>query len=244
VNKIDRPNARLTEVVAETQDLFLDLATEDHQLDFPVLYANARDGYAAREPGLTAGSLQPLFETILEHIPGPLCDEAAPFRMLATTLAYDTYRGRTAIGRVVDGVIHPADMISRWRHDASTSPHRIAQVFGFQGLSRTELTEGRAGDIIAITGIPDILIGETIASPEAAEPLPPITIEEPAMKMTFRINDSPFAGREGQFVTSRHLRERLYREVETRSSSTRAPTGSKSRSRSSTSRRPRPPPAS
>ncbi len=215
INKIDRPNSRLAEVLDETQSLFLDLATEDHQLDFRVLYANARDGYAAHEPGLQSGSMEPLFETIIQHIPGPLCDEAAPFRMLATTLAYDTYRGRTAIGRIVDGVIHPAEMVTRWKADGSTTSHRVAQVFGFQGLGKNEVTEGRAGDIIALTGIPDILIGETIANAEAAEQLPPITIEEPAMKMTFRINDSPFAGKEGQFVTSRHLRERLYREVET-----------------------------
>ena len=215
INKIDRPNARLAEVLDETQTLFLDLATADHQLDFPVIYANARDGFAGRESTVSSGSMAVLFDTILEHIPGPLTDEDAPFRMLATTLAYDTYRGRTAIGRIVDGVIRPAEMITRWRHDGSTSSHRIAQVFGFTGLARVELTEARAGDIVALTGIPDVLIGETISNPEATIPLPPITIEEPAMKMTFRVNDSPFAGKEGTFVTSRHLRERLYREVET-----------------------------
>ncbi|MFN0147300.1 MAG: translational GTPase TypA [Dehalococcoidia bacterium] len=215
INKVDRPNARLAAVLHETQDLFLDLATEDHQLDFPVIYANARDGYASREQGETAGTLEPLFETILAHVPGPECDESAPFRMLATTLSYDTYRGRTAIGRIVDGVIHPAEQVLRWDHDGKTSQFKIAQVFGFQGLGRTELTEARAGDVVALTGIPDILIGETISSLQATVQLPPITIEEPAMKMTFRVNDSPFAGRDGTFVTSRHLRERLYREVET-----------------------------
>jgi GTP-binding protein len=215
INKIDRPNSRLEEVLRETQDLFLDLATEDHQLDFPVVYANARDGYAGREPNTTSGSMQPLFETILEHVPGPECDESAPFRMLVTTLAYDNFRGRTAIGRIVDGTIHPADQVIRWDHDGKTAPFKIAQVFGFQNLGRVELTEARAGDIVALTGIPDILIGETISNSAATQQLPPITIEEPAMKMTFRINDSPMAGREGQFVTSRHLRERLYREVET-----------------------------
>ncbi len=215
INKIDRPNARLAEVLHETQDLFLDLATEDYQLDFPVIYANARDGYAGREPGITSGSLLPLFETILERVPGPECDENAPFRMLVTTLAYDSYRGRTAIGRIVDGTIHPAETVTRWTHEGETANFRIAQVFGFQGLGRMELTEARAGDVVALTGIPDILIGETISSPSASSQLPPITIEEPAMKMTFRVNDSPFAGREGQYVTSRQLRERLYREVET-----------------------------
>lgn len=215
VNKIDRPNARIDEVVSETQDLFLDLATADHQLDFPIIYANARDGFAGREPAVTGGDMQPLFEAILEHIPGPLTNEAAPFRMLVTTLSYDSYRGRTAVGRITDGSVHPSGPIIRFNHEGEPSSHRVAQLFGFQGLGRVELTEARAGDIVAITGIPDILIGETLADPQVTTPLPVITIEEPAMKMTFRVNDSPFAGREGQFVTSRQLRERLYREVET-----------------------------
>jgi GTP-binding protein len=215
VNKIDRPNARIAEVIHETSDLFLDLATKDHQLDFPVLYANARDGYASREPGATSGDMEPLFEAILEHTPPPLCDPDAPFRMLVTTLQYDSYRGRTAVGRITDGVIHPSDTIIRFNHEGETTQHRVAQVFGFQGLGRVELPEARAGDVVAITGIADILIGETLAHPDVTEPLPVITIEEPAMKMTFRVNDSPFAGREGQFVTSRQLRERLFREVET-----------------------------
>ncbi|MBK6662222.1 MAG: translational GTPase TypA [Thermoflexaceae bacterium] len=215
VNKIDRPMARIPEVIRETQDLFLDLATEDHQLDFPVVYANARDGYAGRTPDITSGTMEPLFEAIMEHTPGPVHDDEAPFRMLVTTLAYDSYRGRTAIGRIRDGRIHPAEMVLRHNHDGETSQHRIAQVFGFEGLGRVELTEARAGDIVAITGIPDIQIGETIANAEAAGALRVIASEEPALKMTFRINDSPFAGREGQFVTSRQLRDRLYREVET-----------------------------
>jgi GTP-binding protein len=215
VNKIDRPQARIDEVLTLTQDLFLDLAKEEYQLDFPVLYANARDGFCGTEPTVTSGTMLPLFEAIIAHVPGPESDESAPFRMLATTLAYDNFRGRTAIGRIVDGVIRPGEVVLRWNHDGETSQHRIVQVFGFEGLGRMELAEARAGDIVALTGIPDILIGETIANPEATEPLPPITIEEPAMKMTFRVNDSPFAGREGQFVTSRHLRERLFRELET-----------------------------
>jgi GTP-binding protein len=215
VNKIDRPQARITEVVAETQDLFLDLATEDHQLDFPVLYANARDGYAANEPGHTSGTMEPLFEAILEHIPGPIANPNAPFRMLVTTLAYDAYRGRTAVGRILDGEIFAGQQLTRWRHDGTTSQHRLGQLFGLEGLGRMELQEARAGDVVAITGIGDVLIGETLSAIDVAEPLPPILIEEPAMKMTFRVNDSPFAGREGQFVTSRQLRERLFREVET-----------------------------
>ncbi len=215
VNKIDRPNARLAEVVHETSDLFLDLATDEKQLDFPVLYTNAKEGTATSDPSAPGADMQPLFDAIVEHTPPPLCDPEAPFRMLATTLAYDSYRGRTAIGRIVDGSVHPGDSVIRFDHDGRTSTHRIVQAFGFQGLGRVELQEATAGDIVALTGISDILIGETIADPAVTEPLPVIAIEEPAMKMTFRVNDSPFAGREGQFVTSRQLRERLYREVET-----------------------------
>ncbi len=215
VNKIDRPNARIDEVIHETSDLFLDLATVEHQLDFPVVYANARDGYASLQPGATSGDMQPLFETIITYTPGPECDRHRPFRMLVTTLQYDNFRGRTAVGRITDGAVHPGESIIRFDHGGVASTHRVAQVYGFQGLGRVELAEGVAGDIVAITGIPDVLIGETLAEPSVTEPLPVITIEEPAMKMTFRVNDSPFAGREGQFVTSRQIRERLYREVET-----------------------------
>ncbi len=215
VNKIDRPNARIKEVVAETQDLFLNLATKDHQLDFPVLYANARDGYAGTEPTVTSGTMQPILDAIIQYTPGPESFEDQPFRMVVTTLQYDAFRGRTAVGRVRDGVISPATMITRWKHDGTTTSHRVAQIFGFDGLGRKEITEGRAGDIIAITGVQDVLIGETLSSTEATEALPVIVIEEPAVKMTFRVNDSPFAGREGQFVTSRQIRERLFREIET-----------------------------
>ncbi len=215
VNKIDRPNARLKEVVAETSDLFLDLATEEHQLDFPVLYSNARDGYAGNTPDMTSGSMEPLFEAILANVPGPEVNENAPFRMLATTLMYDSYRGRIAVGRITDGEVKAGESIIRFDHDGNTTQHRVAQLFGFEGLGRVELQSATAGSIIALTGISDIQIGETIANPIVTEPLPTITIEEPAMKMTFRVNDSPFAGREGQYVTSRQLRERLFREVET-----------------------------
>jgi GTP-binding protein len=214
VNKIDRPNRRVAEVMAETQDLFLDLATEDEQLDFPVIFTNARDGYASTNPEARSGDMQPLFEAILAHTPAPLVDEEAPFRMLATTLTGDSYRGRTAVGRIRDGSVRPGEAVVRFNHAGEPTPHRVAQVFGFRGLDRVELAEAKAGDIVAITGIADIAIGETIAAADA-QPLPPIAIEEPTMKMTFRVNDSPFAGREGQYLTSRQLRERLFREVET-----------------------------
>ena len=159
--------------------------------------------------------MQPILDAIVDHVPGPEINEGAPFRMLATTLMYDSYRGRIAVGRITDGSIKAGESIIRFNHEGETSQHRVAQLFGFTGLGRVELQEAHAGDIIAMTGISDVLVGETLAHPSVTEPLPVITIEEPAMKMTFRVNDSPFAGREGQFVTSRQIRERLFREVET-----------------------------
>jgi GTP-binding protein len=215
VNKIDRPNARLAEVVSETQDLFLDLATKDHQLDFPVVYSNARDGYASLTPGITSGTMEPLFATILKYTPPAVVDAEAPFRMLVTTLSYDNFRGRTAVGRILDGSITAGASISRFTHDGQVTSHRVGQLFGFRGLGKLELQEAAAGDIIAITGVTDVQIGETLSHPSVTEALPTIRIEEPAMQMTFKVNDSPLAGREGQFVTSRQLRERLFREVET-----------------------------
>jgi GTP-binding protein len=215
INKIDRPNARPAEVLELTSDLFLELATRDHQLDFPVLYASARDGYAGTSPDVRSGDMAPLFDAILAHVPGPECDSAAPFRMLVTTLMYDNYRGRIAVGRIRDGFVRPGMAIQRFAHDGRTTPFRVGQVFGFRGLDRIELDEAVAGDIVAVTGVPDVLIGETLADPAVTEPLPSIALEPPAVKMTFRVNDSPFAGREGQYVTSRQLRERLFREVET-----------------------------
>ncbi|GIW17382.1 MAG: GTP-binding protein [Tepidiforma sp.] len=215
INKIDRPNARPAEVLDLTSDLFLELATHDYQLEFPVIYASARDGYAGTSPDVRSGDMGPLFRAILDHIPPPECDASAPFRMLVTTLLYDSYRGRIAVGRIRDGAVRPGMAIQRFAHDGAVSNFRVGQVFGFRGLDRVELESAEAGDIVAVTGVPDVLIGETLAAPEVTRPLPAIALEPPAVKMTFRVNDSPFAGREGQFVTSRQLRERLFREVET-----------------------------
>ena len=215
VNKIDRPSARPVEVLSETQDLFLDLATRDDQLDFPVIYCNARDGFATTTLPLDGGSMEPLFDAILDSTPPPECDPSGPFRMLVTTLMYDSYRGRIAVGRVSDGSVRPGDDVLRFDHSGHPTPARIGQVFGFRGISRAEFEEGSAGDIVALTGLGDVQIGETVGALEGATPLPPIMIEEPTVKMTFKVNDSPFAGREGQFVTSRQIRERLMRETET-----------------------------
>lgn len=215
INKIDRPDARPAEVLELTSDLILELATQEYQLDFPVIYASARDGYAGTSPDVRGGDMAPLFAAILERVPGPECDAGAPFRMLVTTLLYDSYRGRIAVGRIRDGAVRPGMAIQRFAHDGGRGSFRVGQVFGFRGLDRVELEEALAGDIVAVTGVPDVLIGETLADPSVTEPLPSIALEPPAVKMTFRVNDSPFAGREGQFVTSRQLRERLLREVET-----------------------------
>jgi len=186
--KIDRPNARIEEVIHETSDLFLDLATKDHQLDFPTLFANARDGYAGLTPDITSGTMQPLLDAIIKYVPGPEANEDAPFRMLATTLMYDSYRGRIAVGRISDGVVRAGEVVIRFNHEGQSSQHRVAQLFGFEGLGRVELQEARAGDIVALTGISDILIGETIASPAVTEPLPVIN-RRAGDEMTFRVND-------------------------------------------------------
>ncbi len=215
INKIDRQAARPEAVLSATQDLFLDLATEDHQLDFPVIYANARDGYAGLSSEVSSGDMRPLFETVISATPPPECDPAVPFRMLVTTLQYDTYRGRTAVGRVSDGSIRPGDPVLRFDHAGQATGGKVLQAFGFRGIGRIDVDEATAGDIVALTGIPDIQIGETIAAEDAAGPLIPINIEEPALRMTFRVNDSPFAGKEGEFVTGSQLRERLFREIET-----------------------------
>jgi len=215
INKIDRPSARPAEVLLETQDLFLDLATQDHQLDFPVIYCNARDGYVSTSLPLVSGTMEPLFEAILTHTPAPECDPEGAFRVLVTTLMYDSYRGRMAVGRIGDGRVRPSQDVVRFDHQGVPTPGRIGQVFGFRGISRVEVEQGAAGDIVALTGLSDVQIGETVAAPEGALPLPPITIEEPTVKMTFKVNDSPFAGREGRFVTSRQIRQRLLDETET-----------------------------
>ncbi|MSQ28616.1 MAG: translational GTPase TypA [Dehalococcoidia bacterium] len=215
VNKIDRPMARPAEVVSETQDLFLALATDADQLDFPIVYTNAKGGTATldiRNPGV---DMVPLFETIIDHVPPPEVDPEGPLQFLVTTLEYDSYRGTVAIGRIFRGAIHPGDSVLRIDRDGKQIRSRINQVFGFLGLKRHEVQEALAGDIVAITGIDGVNVGETIASVDAPEALPLIAIEEPTVKMTFGVNTSPLGGQEGRFSTSRQIRERLFRELDT-----------------------------
>jgi GTP-binding protein len=215
INKIDRRDARPEQVLAWTQDLFLELATKDEQLDFPVLYAIAREGIARLNPNDTNQDLGPLFEAIIHHVPAPVIEQDAPFQMLVTTLDYDDYKGKYAIGRVHRGSIKPGMTLARIDRAGEMTRQKVVQVFTYQGLGRLEVEEAQAGDIVALTGIADANIGETLADMEQPEALPTIAINEPTLKMTFGVSTSPFAGREGKYCTSRQLRARLYRELET-----------------------------
>jgi len=214
INKIDRPNARIDEVVRETQDLFLELATDPDQLDFPILYSVAKQGVAVANRGDQGIDLQPLFNAILSAVPPPQIDEG-PLQMLVTTLGYDSYQGRIAIGRIVRGAIRPGEAVAVIGRQGSVRSTRIAGVYTFEGLKRVPVEVAEAGDIVALTGIEDASIGETVATSACPEQLPAIEVEEPTVKMTIGVNTSPFAGREGKMGTSRQLRERLYRELQT-----------------------------
>ncbi len=215
INKIDRRDARIDQVVEWTQDLFLELATSEAHLNFPTLYAIGRDGVAMYHPDDEPRDLEPLFETIINAVPAPVVDIDAPLQLLVAALDYDDYKGKYAIGRVVRGRVTPNTFVARINRDGVISRHKINLVLTYKGLQRIEVAEAQAGDIVALTGIPDANIGETIADVDAPEALPIIAITEPTLKMTFSVNTSPFAGREGKFPTSRQLRARLYRELET-----------------------------
>ena len=212
INKIDRPNARIDEVLHETQDLFLELASDADQLDFPILFSIARDGVAVRHLSDARESLQPLFQTIVDTVPPPAIQDG-PFQMLVTTLGYDSYQGRIAIGRVVRGSVRPNDTMAVIGRLGSQRTGKVAAVFTFENLQRSPVDEARAGDIVAITGIEDASIGETIASIDAPDALPSIDVEEPTVRMTIGVNTSPFSGREGTLGSSRQLRQRLFREL-------------------------------
>ncbi len=214
INKIDRRDARIDQVVEWTQDLFLELATTEAHLDFPILYAIARDGVAMYHPGDEPLDLGPLFDTIVNTIPAPVVDTEAPLQMLVAALDHDDYKGKYAIGRIVRGRVSPNAFVARINRDGVVTRQKINLVLTYKGLQRIEVTEALAGDIVALTGIADANIGETIADVDAPEALPTIAITEPTLKMTFSVNTSPFAGREGKFPTSRQLRARLYRELE------------------------------
>jgi GTP-binding protein len=214
INKIDRENARIDDVVRLTQDLFLELVTNADQLDFPVLYASARNGTASVDPAAEGTDMVPLFEAILKSVPPPIIDDG-PFQMLVSNLDYDSYKGRFAIGRISRGSVKPKDIVAVIGADGTPRKYEIDDVFTFMGLSRIPAEEVSAGEIVSITGLEAVSIGDTVVDPLQPDSLPRIEIGEPTVKMTFGVNSSPFAGREGKYCTSRQLRERLYRELET-----------------------------
>ncbi|NKQ37602.1 MAG: translational GTPase TypA [Chloroflexi bacterium] len=214
VNKIDRPAARPDFVVDATFDLFIDIGADDEQANFPVIYTQALDGRAGFSPDEMADDLRPLFDTIVEYLPAPLVDMEGPTQMLVTTLEYSSYVGKIAIGRLTSGTLREAQPLTHILADGTMKSAKITKLYTFRDLQRREQEEVRAGNIVAVAGIPDVGIGDTLADPDDPRPLPPITVEEPTVRMTFRVNDSPFAGREGKYVTSRQLRERLSVELE------------------------------
>ena len=215
INKIDRPEARVAEVVELVQDLFLELATKPEQLDFPVLYASARQGHAVIDLDDEPKDMQPLFDAILKYIPPPAGDPEAPLQMLVAALDYDNYLGQVAIGRLFSGTIRLGDQVALMGADDQTSYHKLDRIFVFRGLDRVEVPEAAAGDIVAVTGVENVSIGDTIAATEGAEALPTIQIDEPTVKMTFGVNTSPLMGKEGTHSTSRMLHERLFKELRT-----------------------------
>jgi GTP-binding protein len=215
LNKIDRPNARPAEVVDEVLDLFIELEASDEQLDFPVVYASALNGTASLDPERQDANMEALYEKIIEHIPAPKGNIEEPLQFQVTLLDYNEYLGRIAIGRVNRGIIKQGQPIAVLTREGSVKQGRVEKLFGFSGLKRIEIEQAGAGDIVAIAGVKDINIGETFADPAYPEAMPLLEIEEPTMQMTFLVNNSPFAGREGKWVTSRKLRERLFKELET-----------------------------
>jgi GTP-binding protein len=214
VNKVDRPAARPDYAVNATFDLFIDLGATEEQASFPVVYTMALDGKAGFEPDQLEPNLRPLFQTVLDFLPPPLVEPDAPAQLLITNMTADNYIGKIAIGRLHSGKLRPGQPVMRITPEEEYIPGKITHLFTFRDLQRVEYPLATAGDIIAIAGLPDIGIGDTIADANDPRPLPPIKVEEPTVRMTFSINDGPFAGKEGQYVTSRQLRDRLWRELE------------------------------
>ncbi|MBU8596471.1 translational GTPase TypA [Shouchella clausii] len=215
VNKIDRPAARPNEVVDEVIDLFIDLGADEDQLDFPVVYTSAINGTASLTPEKQDENMDALFQTVVEHIPAPVDNSDEPLQLQITLLDYNDYVGRIGIGRVFRGTIKVGQQVALMKLDGTVKQFRVTKLFGFLGLKRTEISEARAGDLVAVSGMEEINVGETVCPIEHQDALPPLRIDEPTLKMTFLVNNSPFAGREGKFVTSRKLEERLKAELET-----------------------------
>ena len=214
LNKIDRPGARPEEVVNEVYDLFFDLAASEEQLDFPVVYASGKQGVASLDPNTLGTDMKPLFDTIINTVDAPKVSAEGDMQMLVSSIDYDNYVGRIAIGRLERGTIKENQPVAVCRKDGKIQNLKVTKIYTYAGLKRTEIAEAFAGDIIAVVGIPDINIGETIAAVENPEAIPFIDIDEPTLTMTFSVNNGPFAGKEGEFITSRHLRDRLMKELE------------------------------
>ncbi len=215
VNKIDRPGARPAEVIDEVLDLFIELGAQEDQLDFPVVYASAKDGYSSLDPTVREGDMRPLFDSILEHIDPPKGDMNGPLQILFSSLDYDDYIGRIGVGRVERGRIKRNEQVVLCKTDGERENVKVSKLYQFEGLKRVEVEEASLGDLVCVSGIADLNIGETACDPEHLEPLPFVKIDEPTISMNFIVNNSPFAGQEGKFVTSRNLRDRLFKEVET-----------------------------
>ena len=215
VNKVDRPGARPHEVVDEVLDLFIELGADEEQIEFPVVYASGKSGYAFVNEGEEKKDLKPLFETIVNEVPAPSGDLEGPLQVLISNIDYDDYIGRIGVGRVERGSIKAGQNVTRCISDGTTKNVKIGKLYKFEGLKRVEAQEAELGEIISVSGIEGLNIGETLCDPEHVEPLPFVKIDEPTVSMNFMVNNSPFAGREGKFVTSRNIRDRLFKEVET-----------------------------
>jgi len=226
INKMDRPEARVAEVEEMVQDLFLELATNAEQLEFPIIYASAKAGYATTDPDVPGTDMSPLFKAILESVPAPTGDPDAPVQMLVAALDYDNYLGQVALGRITRGTLRLRDNVALLGRGEESSVHNLERIFVFRGMERVEVPEAKAGDIVALTGPEGVSIGDTISSLEHPEALPSIDIEEPTVRMTFSVSTSPFMGKEGEHCTSRNLRDRLFRELRTNVSLQVEPTSS------------------
>jgi GTP-binding protein len=215
INKIDRPFARPEEVSSLVQDLFLELAVDADQLDFPILYSDAKTGYAIAGINDPHENIEPLFDAILKHIPPPIADIHGGFQLLATALDYDNHIGQIAIGRIARGKVSVGDSVARISGDSDTTFHKVTKLFVFEGIQRSEVADAEAGEIVAMAGLEQVAIGNTITSVDNRDPLTGIDIGQPTIQMTFGVNTSPFAGQDGRFVTSRQIRTRLYSELQT-----------------------------
>jgi GTP-binding protein len=213
INKIDRPGARPEKVLEQVYDLFIDLGADEAQLEFPVLFTSAKLGYAVAAPQDPPGDLTPLLDALLEHVPPPRGSAEGPLQFLVSAVDYDSYVGRLLIGRIVRGRMALGQPVAHLAREGGPQQGKIAQLYGFRGLRREPREDASAGDIVAVAGVPEATVGDTLADPARPERLPGITVSQPTVAMTFRVNDSPFAGTEGRFVTSRHLRARLEREL-------------------------------